>query len=420
MLRVFNTLTDILVWVLVPFVWFAGLFKESIRTGFGDRAGRIPTSTGLPRTMICCASVGEISTAAPFIRAWQRRHADQRLVIATSTPTGRAYARRLFQGEIDVYLRPLELGRCAVRWLNAQNVTCVILMETELWPLFLRECLTRELPVHVINGRISNRSIHRYRKLKKVFAPLLSRFVSLAVQNQTYADRFIELGAAPDRVTVTGNLKFSAIRREPEMPPGLAEVLTPFAQGQIVMIAGSTHKGEETAVLKAFRDLVDHVPNLRLLIAPRHLERLSEVEAEVKSTGLPYARRTMLTAQSAALAMIMILDTHGELSAAYRFGTLAFVGGSLVDIGGHNLLEPIRFGVPVLYGPYIDNFLDEAMLIETSGGGALVADLHTLAIVLHDLIQSPQKLQTMGQAAQKVLDQVQGVLEKTLASVLGE
>jgi 3-deoxy-D-manno-octulosonic-acid transferase len=246
-----------------------------------------------------------------------------------------------------------------------------------------------------------------------LFAPVLAKFSKIAVQNQNYADRFIALGANPDRVKVTGSMKFTAIRQAPEIPPELAQIMVPFSKDSRVIVAGSTHAGEETAVLGAFGSLYRQHDDLKLLLAPRHLERIAEVENEVRDTGLSYVLRSRVDSFAAEFPAVMILDTHGELSSAYKYATLAFVGGSLEPIGGHNVLEPARFGVPVLYGPFVDNFMDEVSLLERSKGGAMVADAGSMAVVIHELLLDPDQIREKGKAAKNALDDVSGVLTAT-------
>lgn len=421
-LRLFRFVTEGLVWIAYPILWLYGRFHRIVGEGLQDRMGffHIEPQEKVSRCVVfCCASIGEVGTAEPAIRAWRARRPEETVVVATTTPTGKRFAQRRFNDDAGVvaYLRPLDLGRCPARWLEALDARRVILVETELWPLFLRESIGRRLPVHVINGRISDRSYPSYHRLKWLFAPLVGRFASVAVQNGLYRKRFINLGVPDQRVIVSGNLKYCAIREPTPISPELDELLSIFSRGRSVLVAGSTHPGEENTVLEAYRELVQHFPDLRLVIAPRHLERIHEVEAVVRDTGFPYALRSRLDSQRADQAMIVILDTHGELAGAYKHATIAYVGGSLVDVGGHNILEPATFAVPVLYGPYIDNFIDEAMLLERAGGSATVADFRTLAVVLHDLLGDPQKAKHMGNQARQVLSKVEGVLAKTLDTV---
>jgi len=421
-LSILKSITEIIIWIAYPFILIIGVFKPNVRAGFSERLGRLPdlkTAGKKERCVFCCASVGEVATAAPFMYRWIDDHPDQRVVIATTTPTGKKVALRNFEEEADVFLRPLDFGRCPDRWLDKVKPARIILVETELWPLFLGECVKRDIPVHVINGRISNSSIRGYLKWKRFFTPFISRFKSLAVQNNTHQERFIQLGAAPDRITVTGNLKFCHIRNEAEIDKMTLEIMEPFSHGKRVIVAGSTHKGEEGAILNAFAALYEEFSDLKLIIAPRHLERIAEVQLEVAKAGFPFALRSQLVPEAAHDYPVMILDTHGELASVYEYATIAFVGGSLVQVGGHNVLEPARFGIPVLYGPFIENFQDEVNLLDVSGAGSVVADFRTLAVVIHDLFANPEKIRQKGIAAKKAIHDVEDVLARTMETITG-
>ena len=419
-MNILKAITDILIWLAYPIVLIVGIFQTNVRRGLSDRLGKLPDldkGKSEDCTVFCCASVGEVVTAAPFMFRWIDDHPGQRVVIATSSPSGKKVALRNFEDEAKVFLRPLDFGRCPQRWLDKVKPTRIILVETELWPVFLYECDLRSLPVHVINGRISNSSIRGYIKWKRFFTPFISKFKSLAVQNNTHKDRFIQLGADPKRITVTGNLKFSGIKNHIKIPEATDEIMTSFSKGHVVIVAGSTHKGEEEAIVNAFHALYEEFPGLKLIIAPRHLERIADVQLEVAKAGYPFALRSQLFSDCAQDYPIMILDTHGELAYVYNYATIAFVGGSLVQVGGHNVLEPARFGIPVLYGPFVDNFQDEVNLLDTSGGGAVVADFRTLAVVLHDLLANPDQIKRKGLAAKNALKKVEDVLDKTMATV---
>ena len=415
---VITIISEILVWIAYPFVLIYGFFNSRARKGIKERFGLLRVAPGdAPATVICCASVGEVVTASSFVWKWLLSHPYERVIIATSSPEGKKTALGGFDGKVEAYLRPIDLGRRPAAWLEILNVKRLILLETELWPFFLWETHERNIPVHVISGRISNRSFAGYMKLKWLFGSLLKKITSIAAQSETHAKRFIELGANPDKVIVTGNLKFSSTRQEPEEPEGLAWIMDPFSEDSIVLVAGSTHAGEEKAILDAYESLTRKFDDIKLLIAPRHTDRAPEVEALIKQKGYPLLFRSKADPARAARAPIMILDTLGELSATYKWATVAFVGGSLVDVGGHNVLEPARFGIPVLYGPYVDNFIDETTILDRSGGGALVADAHSLAVVLHELLESESLLKEKGAAAKKALEKIHGILDRTIESI---
>ena len=421
MLLLFKLVSHIVLWLSVPFLLLASIVRPILRRGLTERLGTFGTRASgvvFPEghcTLFCCASVGEVVTAAPFIRLWHDEFPEHRLVVATSSPTGREEARRRLGDIAMTLMRPVDLGFCPVSWLNGVMPTRVVLLETELWPLFLHECRLRRIPMVTINGRISDRSFPRYQKVSWLIRPMLAGIESFAVQNETYRERFIALGARPRAVHVTGNLKFAASRIEPQAGDELREVFGDFKDNSPLFLAGSTHQGEEKAVLEAFAAIRDEFPTLRLCLAPRHLERLAVVKEELARTGCRYVTRSGYESNG---SRILLLDTHGELGAAYRFSEVAFVGGSLAKIGGHNLLEPAHFGVPVIHGPHTANFAEETALLQEHHGSVIVNSAEELAAALRTLLSDQDKREQTGDNARNAVDQVQGVLEATFEAVL--
>jgi 3-deoxy-D-manno-octulosonic-acid transferase len=373
-----------------------------------------PVGTG-PRGWIHAVSVGEAIAAAPLVEGLRRLYPDLPLVVTTVTETGAAVVRDRFRALATHRYFPLDLPGAVRRTIAAIDPAFFICMETELWPNMLRALGRRGVPVMIANGRISDRSFRRYRLVRRLLRPVLEGVRVYAMRSDEDARRIIALGAPPERVVVTGNLKHEA-QPDPAGALDLWRRLLGLAPGQRVWIAGSTHRGEEEAVLEAHARAAGRHPGLGLVLAPRHPERAAEVIALVRGRGWPAVRRTELPAQRATRAVI-VLDTVGELAPLYALGEVVFVGGSLVPVGGHNMLEPALRGKPVLYGPHTTNFREEAELLLSAGGARVVADGAALALELERLLGDPDTAADMGRAGREAVAARNGAVRDTLELV---
>ncbi len=396
------------------------LVARRLRLGRGERSwaqrwGRLePGLPPEPRCWIHAVSVGEASAAAPLVEAIGRRWPEISIVMTTVTPTG----ARIVTGRLGLLAThryfPVDLPGPVRRALDAVRPRFFIGLETELWPNFLRALASRGIPAMVANGRISDRSFRRYLLVRGFVARMLSQVTVFAMQSEEDARRIVALGAPPERVVVTGNLK-ADLRAEPAGDPVWQRLLSAEAGG-LLWIAGSTHHGEEAAVLDAYQHLKRGFANLRLLIAPRHPERAEEVERLARDRGLQSVRRTALGG-SPALDTVIILDTVGELAELYGFADVVFVGGSLVPTGGHNMLEPAQRRRPVLFGPHTSNFRESAELLRSAGGAVVVRDPAELAGEVERLLKDPELRRNMGEAGFAAVSTRRGALAETLALV---
>ena len=392
------------------------LLRRLGRAGYGrafrQRLGRLdPGLPAEPRCWVHAVSVGEAATAVPLVEGIRRRWPELSVVVTTVTPTGaRIVAEQLGHAATHRYF-PLDLPGPVRRAVAAVRPRFFVGMETELWPNFLRALAAHGIPSMIANGRISDRSYRRYRWIRPLMAPILARVSLFAMQSEEDARRIIALGAPAERVVVTGNLKADLVP-EPEGKPW--PELLGLGTADMLWIAGSTHRGEETLILDVFLRLMPRFPALALVIAPRHPERAEEVERLVVERGLRVLRRTALPDPSARGAVV-VLDTVGELADLYRLATVVFVGGSLVATGGHNMLEPALRRKPVLYGPHTSNFRDSAELLEAAGGALVVKDALELAREMERLLDSPEARQRMGEAGFAAVVAKQGAVSQTLA-----
>jgi 3-deoxy-D-manno-octulosonic-acid transferase len=329
------------------------------------------------------------------------------------TETGARVVRERFAGAVRHRYFPLDFPGVARRAIASIEPAFFVCLETELWPNVLRALAARGVPTMIANGRLSDRSFSRYRLVRGAMRRVLANINVLAMQSDEDARRAIALGASPERVVVTGNLKHEPL---PD-PAGAADLwrrLLGLAPGQPVWIAGSTHRGEDEAVLEAHRRARAEQPGLVLVLAPRHPERVGEVMSLATRTGFAAVRRSDLPARRSAVAPVIVLDTVGELAQLYGIAELVFVGGSLMPLGGHNMLEPALRGKPVLFGPYTTNFREAAAILTAGGGGQVVRDAGELATEVSRLLADAPLRAWRGAAAREAAASRQGAVRTTL------
>ena len=403
--------------VAAPAVFAATLVRAAkdpaYRTHLGERFG-LGRRLAVPSIWLHAVSVGEVSAAAALVRALHARHPDVPLVLTTATPTGRAQAATLFGADVEVRFLPYDTAGSVRRFLARTRPLAAIIMETELWPNLLHECGRRGVPVVFASARLAARSVPRYRRFGTLFSAGL-RNAWVAAQSSADADRFIALGADPARTRVVGNLKF-------DMRPGEAvaesgrELRRRYLGARPVWTAGSTHEGEEELVLGAHAVLERAVRGALLVLVPRHPQRFAGVAALLERRGLVFDRRGRSETVRPE-AQVLLLDTMGELTAFYAASDVAFVGGSLVPVGGHNLLEPAALGVPVITGPHTQNGPETARLLIEAGGALEVADGFALAAAAGRLLADPALRGHMGESARSFVEAHRGSLARLLALI---
>lgn len=349
---------------------------------------------------IHAVSVGEVLVADTLIKALP---AGLPLLVTTVTPTGQERAKALFRDRAEIAYLPFDLGFAVRRFFDRFRPRALVLVEGDYWPLVLSEAKRRGLPVAVINGRVGDRSFGRMRKLRPLLGYLFSRVDRFGVQSAEDRDRLVSLGVAGEKITVTGNLKYES--PEPAVKPELEERLRTLAAGRPILLAGSTMPGEEEQVLDAFRRLEGAL----LVIAPRHPERWDEVAALLGKNAI---RRSAIPGEGGA--DIILLDSLGELAGLYRIAAGAFIGGTLVPKGGHNPLEPARFGVPVAVGPSMHNFRDMAERFDRAGAWRRVNDAAELATIWGEWIADPAAAREQGERAFRLLEENRGAVGRTL------
>jgi 3-deoxy-D-manno-octulosonic-acid transferase len=434
----YSILLGIGVAALLPRFLFDAARHGKYAAGLGERAGRLPSfeAGGRPVVWLHCVSVGETQAARPLARAILAAYPSHALVVSTTTQTGQRVAREAFGREAAlVFYFPFDWAWSVRRALDRINPSAVLVMETELWPRFLRECRERHVPVALVNGRVSEKSFRRY-SLVKSFIRRVVRDLSLAcMQTEEDAARVRALGLAEERVRVSGNIKFDS--EEPEglnvLTEGLRERFG-FDGARPLVVAASTHAPEERVVVEAYRLSIGEPSSTssarpRLLIAPRHPERFAEVSALLDASGLSWARRSDARRDADAACDAVLLDTIGELRAVYPLAGLVFVGGSIAPVGGHNVLEPALSARAVVTGAHTSNF--KAIVAALLERGALVQLPHAddgeaprvLAGALGELLGDETRRRRTGERARAVLEQNRGATARTvelLAPLMGQ
>jgi 3-deoxy-D-manno-octulosonic-acid transferase len=353
------------------------------------------------RLWIHAVSVGEAMVAATLARALP----DLPLLITTVTPTGQERARAALGARGPVTFLPFELAPVIRRFFDRFQPCVLILVEGDYWPLILREAARRRVPVAVVNGRIGDRSFRRMQRLRPLLGPLLGRVERFGMQTAEDREKLLALGVPVERITVTGNLKYESA--EPVRKPELEAELRRLAAGRPILVAGSTMPGEESTVL----DAIARLRPALLILAPRHPERWDEVDRLLTERGFRYCRRSRISEP----VEVVLLDSLGELAGLYALASAAFVGGTLVPKGGHNPLEPARFGVPLAVGPSMENFRDMAEQFDRAGAWQRVAGAEELAAAWGRWLDDPEAARAQGERAVELIERNRGSLDRTLA-----
>ncbi len=410
-----------------PWWLFRMTTTQKYREGLLERLGMVPSrlrkqiaklGSERPLIWIHAVSVGEVLAVSRLVKTLDAALPDYLIVLSTTTRTGQALARERF-GANRVFYCPLDLPWAVRAWLNALQPSLFILAETEFWPNLLSGCFRRNIPMAVVNARISDRSWPRYRRLRRLWRPFLSQLSRVLAQSQTDAERLKAIGCLPECVSVAGNLKFDVRAAE---EADATRQLKKSSAGLRLIVAGSTLDGEEAALLQAWPRLLQADPQLAIVLAPRHPERFAAVAALLERSGFTWVKRSdWRSAPVDSLkplnpGQIVLLDTIGELASIYSLASVAFVGGSLVPAGGHNPLEPAQFGVPIVMGPHFANF--RAITEDLLAHQALrIAAKEDLSATLIGLLQDPQAAKAMGARARQVFEQQAGATGRCMVAL---
>jgi 3-deoxy-D-manno-octulosonic-acid transferase len=403
----------------LPYWLYKMVRHGKYRAGLAARLGRVPehlirNADCRPVIWIHAVSVGEVLAVSRLIEEMRRGFPGFRVLISTTTNTGQELARKRF-GEESVFYFPLDFEFAVLPYLQALKPELVVLAETEFWPNFLHLAHAIGASIAVVNARISDRSWPNYRRFRWALRRMLAHVDTFLAQTQEDADRLRSLGANADRVRVTGNLKFDVSLPEP--PPIVETLRNALASGAAgpVLVGGSTVEGEETALVKAFERVRLAHPQAVMILAPRHPERFDEVAVLLKQLGMPFYQRSQWAGESLA-GGVLLVDSIGELAALYALADIAFVGGSLVPQGGHNIIEPAQHGVAITTGTHTENFRDIVALFQSRNAVEIVTATE-LAPTLMRLLAGDSERRALGQRAQETIRSQAGVTERTVGAL---
>ena len=405
----------IALYAMMPYVWLRLAWRARRDRGYlrhiGERLGFGP-SAGAGGILVHAVSVGEVQAALPLLDLMleQRRGP---VVLTTSTPSGRRRGESLFSGRVAQRYLPWDLPGAIRRLLARTAPRAVIVLETELWPNLIHACAERSIPLVYVNARLSERSAAGYARFHRLFAPALACVSAVAAQTRDDAQRLVATGARADRVVVTGNTKLDVAVPAATRESGRL-LRHRIGASRRVWIAASTHEGEEEMVLAALARVRKEVEGCRLVLVPRHVERAGRVVNLARRLGFSVSLRTEGFDERAE---VLLGDTMGELPVFYAASDLAFVGGSLVDVGGHNLLEPAGLGVPALAGPYMRNFADLAASLRAAGALEVVRDPGELATAVVELLRDPNRRHRMGEKGREFVLANRGARDRTMAVI---
>jgi 3-deoxy-D-manno-octulosonic-acid transferase len=403
--------------VLLSLPWWAlqMLRLGKYRTGLAERLGFVPARLKDAKTgsiWVHAVSVGEVLAVSRLIAELQSAYPEIEIFISTTTATGQRLARERF-GETHCFFMPVDLGFAVRAYLNALQPRMLLLAETEFWPNLLHLARKRGTAVAIVNARISDRSFPRYRRFRWFFRRVLSHVDLFLTQTAADAERLREIGAPTERVRVSGNLKFDV---RPQAASKLVEELRLATKGAPVIVCGSTAEGEEEVLLDAFQQVQRQFPAAVMMLAPRHPERFERVAGVIAAHDIAFVRRSSWTAASSFRGGVFLLDSVGELASVYALADIAFVGGSLVPVGGHNILEPAQYGAAIIVGPHTFNFREIVSIFE-KGGAIRFTTAENLASQLLELLDGAAERKQLGQRAKGLFEQHAGATLRTLQAL---
>lgn len=415
----YNVILTCFLIVYIPTLFLQSLFRKRPARLLKERLGGFPDLSGQHPVWVHAASVGEVLCCMPLLKKIRQEVPETAIVLTTMTSTGNETAKKLIPEANWIFFSPLDHPLLIRRVLKRLKPRLFLIAETELWPNLLRLCGSKKIPVLLFNGRISEKSLRGYLLFKSFFKRCLESISFFLMQSEEDRNRIVQIGAPSQRTTVVGNIKFDQIHPDKNSEPA-TDLSTSFGlQGnETILIAGSTHQGEEEILIQVYKDLKKTYPHLILILAPRHLDRLEDVERLLSQEGLQWKRRSSFPQQDPKEAKeVILLDTMGELMRIYRLGTIVFIGGSLVSIGGHNPLEPLLFKKCVLFGPYMFNFLEISRRLIAEGGAVLVKDRETLFFQLKRLLSDEKARREIGENGYRFLQKHRGATERIFEKI---
>ncbi len=414
---VYSILFFLLLPIIILRLLLRGLKSSAYMSRWPERFGFVEQrKTAKDVIWLHAVSVGETLAAVPLVKALQEKYPDQRLIVTCMTPTGSERIKAAFGNSVDHCYAPYDMPDAVARFLNRVKPKILIIMETELWPNTIAACHKRKIPVVLANGRLSEKSASAYARITPLVRPMLAGLTAVAAQHNDDGARFTALGLAESSLSITGNIKFDLSLDELTREKARALSAEWRGNGQRpIFLAASTHRGEDEIILQAFAKVKAKIDNPLLVLVPRHPERFNQVAELCLSTGLNLARRAR--ADSPEGADILLGDTMGELMTFFGACDIAFIGGSLVPTGGHNIIEPAAWGVPVLSGPHLFNFSEASQLLLDGGAMHICQSADQMAEQVVGLLQNQAQRTEMGDAAQRIAEENRGALDRLLGLI---
>ncbi len=410
----------------LPYLIFTGRYHKD----FWQRLGLYPKDIldeleGKDIIWVHAVSVGEVMAARILCENILERFPEGRLAISTITKTGNDTAKRLFKERTTILYLPVDISLILNRVFEKIRPKLFVIIETEIWPNLILSLHKKSVPVILVNGRISPKSYGNYMKVKFFVKGILEKMTLFCMQNDEYADRIKEIGAPADRVVITGNMKFDVADRQAiseKLDVDAIKSDLNLAEGQPLFIAGSTHRPEEKIVLRVYRNLLKNYSNVKLLIAPRHVERTQEIERLIRRSGFTPVRTSKLTQYAIHNTQyetpVLILDTMGRLNQIFSIGTIIFMGGSLMRKGGQNILEPATFSKPIIFGPHMFNFKDIKDAFLREGAACMVKDEKGLLETTSMLLSDSRKREELGGRAKSLIEKQKGATQRNLKEIV--
>ncbi|MBL7068433.1 MAG: 3-deoxy-D-manno-octulosonic acid transferase [Candidatus Omnitrophica bacterium] len=409
----------------LPYLVFTGRCHRDILQRFGLYPKDIIENLKWRKVIwVHAVSVGEVMAARCFCETLLERYPRKRLVISTITKTGNDIAKKFFRERATILYLPVDISFVLNKVFGNIGLESFIIIETELWPNLITALDRKGVPITLINGRISPKSYRRYRRVRFLIEGLLRKITLFCMQNDEYKERIIDMGAPHERVSVTGNMKFDTAG-----PPGIVEKLNiealrgdlGLAEDAELFIAGSTHRPEEEMIIRIYKDLLVSYPRLKLLIAPRHIERASEIEGLIRKFDFnPVKMSNITNGRNLAVSgtkEILVLDMMGRLSQLFSLATLVFMGGSLIGRGGQNILEPAVFSKPIIFGPYMFNFKDIAESFLKEDAACMVRDEDELLKLSRRLLEDSGRQAELGFHARSLIEKNRGATKRNIESI---
>jgi 3-deoxy-D-manno-octulosonic-acid transferase len=422
MYAIYNLILYLVTIIGSPFFIAVLALRTRYRAGFFQKCGLLSwgaVKKALPSRplWVHAVSVGEVMTAIPLIKEMKRLFPGTAIILSTATETGKRVAQQNIAALDHSIFFPFDFPLLTRLFISRIQPLAFIALETELWPNFLRTLRQHNIPAVIISGRISSRSFRTYQRFLFFFRQVLKAVDCFCMQTIADAERIITMGADRQKVCVTGNLKFDvSMPVMGEQGKKLLYASLNLKEHNNIFIAGSTHRGEEEIILRVYQTLKEGLPGLTLILAPRHPERFNEVASLIQEQGLPFVRKTAVTL-SAASCDVILLDTIGELATLYSIGTVIFIGGSLVPVGGHNVLEPAVFRKPILFGPHMNNFMEIARTLTAKHAAVQVRDTEGLLLTARQLFSDEGLRKTLGDNAFQVISENAGALKRSLEKI---